>query len=79
MVQRLRLADGARGGEGVQTEIMTVAEVAEYLRVDPDSVYRLIHEGQIRPLRVGRVMRVTRAEVGRWIEEQLTGAAVLAR
>ena len=63
----------------MQSEIMTVLEVAEYLRVDPDSVYRLIHEGQIRPLRVGRVMRLTRTEVGRWIDEQLTSAAVAGR
>ena len=36
----------------------TVQEVASALRVSKMSIYRLIHEGQIRHLRVGRSLRI---------------------
>jgi excisionase family DNA binding protein len=56
-------------------EILTVAETAKYLRINPASVYRLIEQGSLRPLRVGRVIRLTRSEIARWMDEQLAGVA----
>jgi excisionase family DNA binding protein len=38
-------------------EVMTVPEVAEFLRVTPKTVYALIREGELSAFRVGRVLR----------------------
>lgn len=37
---------------------LTVEEAAVVLRVNKDSIYRLIHEGRLPVLRIGRMMRI---------------------
>lgn len=59
--------------DAMHEEILTVPEAADYLRVNPASVYRMIQHGTLRPLRVGRVIRLTKTEIERWVEDQLTG------
>ncbi len=46
-------------------EVLTfrVAEVAEILQISDDKVRRLMHDGWIRYIRIGREMRVTRPEM----------------
>jgi excisionase family DNA binding protein len=41
-------------------EILTAREVAKLLRVSPMTVYRLIGEGEISSIRVGRSFRIHR-------------------
>lgn len=50
-------------------EIMTVAELAEYLRVNEATVYRLAQEGQIPGMKVGRQWRFKREAIDRLMEE----------
>ncbi|CCH77139.1 putative excisionase (fragment) [Nostocoides japonicum T1-X7] len=38
--------------------VLTVPEVAEHLRVEKHAVYTLIREGELRSIRVGRLIRV---------------------
>lgn len=40
------------------TDLLTVAEVAAQMRVSKMTVYRLIHNGELSALRVGRSLRV---------------------
>ena len=40
-----------------------VSEVAEILQISEDKARRLMHDGWIRYIRVGRAMRVTRPEM----------------
>lgn len=49
--------------EAMTEELMTVAEVAEFFRVTPMTVYRWVGSGKIRGVRVGRTWRVPRSEV----------------
>lgn len=42
---------------------MTVDEVAEYLRLDRSTIYRLIAEGSLHSFRIGRVWRFFRKDV----------------
>jgi excisionase family DNA binding protein len=49
---------------------MTVKEVAEYLRVSTDLVYRLAQEGRIPASKVGAQWRFKREKIDRWMEEQ---------
>jgi excisionase family DNA binding protein len=43
--------------EGMRTRLLTLREVAKYLNVHPVTVYRLVKNGELRGLRVGRDFR----------------------
>ncbi len=42
---------------------MTVAEVADQMRVSKMTVYRLVHSGELQAVRVGRSFRVPESAV----------------
>lgn len=48
---------------GTPGNVVTVPEVAEYLRVTTKTVYKLISEGELPSFRVGRAVRLRRADV----------------
>jgi len=41
----------------MDTRLLTLREVADYLHVHPGTVYRLVKKGQLHGLRVGRDFR----------------------
>ena len=49
------------------SEIMTVTEVAEYLRVNPQTVYRKAKAGELPAVRIGRAIRFRRQELEDWL------------
>ncbi len=53
---------------------MTVAEVADVLRVSTMTVYRLIKAGDLRAVRVGRSYRLAEDEVDRYLARSFTEA-----
>ncbi len=53
---------------------MTVAEVAEIMRVSTMTVYRLIKAGDLRAVRVGRSYRLAEDEVDRYLARSFTQA-----
>ncbi|HEX2850027.1 MAG TPA: helix-turn-helix domain-containing protein [Acidimicrobiales bacterium] len=55
-----------------RAEFLTVAEVADMLRVSNMTVYRLINAGQLRALRVGKSYRITEEDVDRYLAEGYT-------
>ncbi len=57
-----------------RAEFLTVAEVAEMLRVSNMTVYRLINAGQLRAVRVGKSYRLTEDDVDRYLAEGYTQA-----
>lgn len=73
--------DRGEGGSSVANErparsgFLTVAEVAELLRVSNMTVYRLINAGQMNAVRVGRSYRITEDEVDRYVSAGLTATA----
>lgn len=44
-------------------KLLKVAEVVDVLRVSKTTVYRLMHDGTIRSMRVGRGFRIPEAEL----------------
>jgi excisionase family DNA binding protein len=52
-------------------ELLTVAEVADMLRVSTMTVYRLIRTGELPAVRVGRSYRVKRADLDAYLEAQV--------
>lgn len=51
-------------------EILTVREVAEFLKVTERTIYRLATEGQIPSFKVGGSWRFQRSDLIRWMNEQ---------
>lgn len=49
--------------------IMTVPEVARYLRVHAITVYRMIRQGELPAIRVGRGWRFKKEDIERWLQE----------
>ncbi len=51
-------------------KLMTVEEVAEYLRVKVSTVYQWAKEGKIPASKVGRLWRFDPNEVEAWVRQQ---------
>ena len=49
--------------------IMTVQEVAEYLRMSEAKVYRLVKERRIPVIRIGKTWRFRKDLLDRWLSE----------
>jgi excisionase family DNA binding protein len=56
------MAEGSVTGSAGR-EIMTPQEVADYLKLSPETVYRYIREGKLVASRFGRQYRITRRNV----------------
>lgn len=52
-------------------EILTLDEVAAYLKAGKKTVYRLAQQGQIPGFKLGGTWRFRRAELDRWIAAQI--------
>ena len=48
--------------------LMTLDEVAAYLRLSKDTVYRMVQSGRIPAVKVGTQWRFHRPEVEQWLE-----------
>jgi excisionase family DNA binding protein len=55
----------------VMKGLLTVAEVAEMLRVSTMTVYRLIRSGEIPAVRIGRSYRIREPDLESYIESQI--------
>jgi excisionase family DNA binding protein len=63
--------------DGIQTDrnnfaLLTVREVAEYLRVSRAKVYRLAREGSLPVLRIGKAWRFRKDLLDEWLVRQST-------
>ena len=54
-------------------EILTLSEVAEYLKIPRKTAYKVVKSGDLRAFKAGKHWRVQRAELGAWIARQSTG------
>ena len=50
--------------------VMTVRELADYLRVHPSTIYRLLKQKRIPAFKFGREWRFNRETIDRWRLEQ---------
>ena len=56
----------------MDTDIMTIREVAGYLKLTEKTAYRLAADGKIPGFKVGGAWRFRRSEIDKWIEQQST-------
>ena len=60
-------------GSCMDSDIMTIREVAEYLKLTEKTAYRHVADGKIPGFKVGGAWRFRRSEIDRWIERQSAG------
>ena len=54
-------------------EIMTLREVAEFLKVNERAIYRLVADGRIPASKVGEACRLRHLEIEEWITPHTRG------
>ena len=57
-----------------EVKFLTVAEVASVMRVSKMTVYRLVHNGELPAVRVGRSFRVTEEDVNEYLRKSFYSA-----
>jgi excisionase family DNA binding protein len=62
-------------GAFVPDEILTVAELAEYLRVHRSTIYRLLKARKLPAFKIGSDWRFNREHIDKWRLRQDTGWA----
>ena len=54
-------------------EILTLAEVAEYLKISKKTAYKMARAGDLPAFKAGKHWRVPQAELGAWIARRSLG------
>ena len=63
------LVTATRGVSFVMDEILTVREVAEYLKLSRTTIWRWCLEGKLKAFKVGRGWRIHRSEIEKITEQ----------
>lgn len=53
----------------MEDEILTLEEIADYLKLAKKTAYRLAAEGKLPGFKIGGSWRFKRADIEQWIEE----------
>ena len=56
----------------MEDDILTIEEVAKYLRVSERTVYDWAQKGEIRAGKIGTVWRFKKSEIEKWVNERLS-------
>jgi excisionase family DNA binding protein len=56
-------------------DLLTSGQLQEILQVDRTTIYRMVEDGRLPAIRVGKQWRFPRAEVERWLQAQSTSLA----
>jgi len=56
----------------MEIEIYTIPEVAKRLRINQTTVSRLIHRGELKAYKIGRIYRIPKDEVDRFLNVSKT-------
>jgi len=55
----------------IDHEILTLEEVAQYLRLKPQTIYKWAQEKKIPAVKLGKEWRFRRSILDRWLDEQI--------
>jgi len=59
--------------EPISSEILTIDELAVYLKISKSTLYKLVREGKIPSQKVGRHWRFKKTAIDRWLEDTKPG------
>lgn len=57
----------------IETDVMTIRELAIYLKMAEKTLYRLSSEGKIPAFKVGAAWRYRKSQIDEWILQQENG------
>ncbi len=60
-------------GAGLDHEILTIEDVARYLRLKPQTIYKWAQEKRIPAAKLGKEWRFRKSVIDRWLDEQMLG------
>ena len=55
-------------------QLMSIEELATYLKLEKQTIYNWLHEKKISGIKVGHVWRFDRSAVDRWLKSQTVNA-----
>jgi excisionase family DNA binding protein len=64
--------DGGRESRP-SNEILTIEEVAAYLRLTPQTIYKWAQEKRIPAVKLGKEWRFRKSILDRWLDDQIMG------
>lgn len=67
------MTDRRRDGSHLQNEILTIEEVATYLRLKPQTIYKWAQDKRIPSAKLGKEWRFRRSVIDRWLDDQMFG------
>jgi PTS system nitrogen regulatory IIA component len=53
-----------------EERLLTIDEVAEFLHINPMTVYAWVKEGKIPAFKIGKVWRFRKTEIDKWLKKQ---------
>ena len=56
--------------EEKQTDVLTIEELADYLKIPKSTIYKLVREGKAPCQKVGRHWRFHRSAIEAWLKER---------
>jgi excisionase family DNA binding protein len=68
---------GARNGQAATPLLVTATEAATILGVGRTKLYELINRGELRPVHIGRSLRVPVAELERFVDALRAGGSIV--
>lgn len=57
-----------------ENDILTIEEVASYLRLTPQTIYKWAQEKRIPAAKLGKEWRFRKSIIDSWLDEQILGA-----
>ena len=57
----------------MDNEILTIEEVANYLRLKPQTIYKWAQEKRIPAAKLGKEWRFRKSVIDRWFDDQMFG------
>ena len=63
--------DRRKSGPYLDNEILTLEEVAAYLRLKPQTIYKWAQEKRIPAAKLGKEWRFRRSVIDRWLDDQM--------
>ena len=66
------MTDRPRSSE-IENEILTLEEVAAYLRLKPQTIYKWAQEKRIPAAKLGKEWRFRKSVIDRWVDDEMFG------
>lgn len=51
-------------------QVMTLEELAGYLKIPKSTLYKLVHEGRVPGQKLGKQWRFAKAAIDRWLDSE---------